>query len=150
VNLKSSSFFLAVILSAATPTFADTIPADLHSGETASRYSRQWIHGNTSAVDFTSGDTKTAEVVVQPESGISASNAQLNLFGLGSNIGYALGRDNDKGWWGHKGNGQVGGRGVASLVAAPEPSSQLLLLIGLAGLGLLFYRRNSVKQAIQP
>jgi hypothetical protein len=148
VNLKSTSFFLAVILAAAAPALADTIPADLQNEETVSYHTRQWIHGNASLVRFDSEDTKFSEVVVLEESRLNTSDTEVNLFALGSNEGHAFGRDDDDAWRKRRGKGWDGGDGPISSVAVPEPSSQLLLLFGLVGLAILLYRRDSVKQPI--
>jgi hypothetical protein len=148
VNLKSTTLFVALIFSAA-PALADRIlPLDPQNEETVSYHTRQWIHGNASVVRFDSEDTKFSEVVEFEESRLNTSDTEVNLFALGSNEGHAFGRDNDKTWRKHRGKGWDGGDGPTSSVAVPEPSSQLLLLFGLAGLGTLLYRRDSVKQPI--
>jgi hypothetical protein len=143
VNLKRTSFFLAVILAAAAPALADRIPADLQNEETVSHHTRQWIHGNASVDRFDSEDTKFSEVVVLEESRLNTSDTEVN-----SNEGHAFGRDNDNDWRKRSGKGWDGGDDPISSVAVPEPSLQLLLLFGLAGLGILLYRRDSVKQPI--
>jgi hypothetical protein len=145
VSLKSTALFVAVIFSAA-PALADKIPVDR---ETFSHHTQQWIHGNASAIRFVSEDTKIAGVDVLADSRLSTSNTQVELFALGSNEGNAFGRDNDhNAWRKHRDKGRDGGDVPISSVAVPEPGSQLLLLFGLAGLGILFFRRNSLKQAI--
>jgi hypothetical protein len=148
VSLKSTTLFVALIFSAA-PALADKIPADLQSRETLSHRTQQWIHGNASAVRFDLEDTKIAEADVLEESRLSTSNTQVDLSALGSNEGYAFGRhDDSNAWRKHGDKDRDGGDVPIPSVAVPEPGSQLLLLFGLAGLGMLFYRRNSVKQAI--
>jgi hypothetical protein len=148
VSLKSTALFVALIFSAA-PAFADKIPMDLQNGETVSHHSQQRIHGKASAIRFDSEDTKIAEVDVLEDSRLSTRNAQVELFALGSNEGHSFGRDNDhNAWRKHRDKGRDGGDVPVSSVAVPEPGSQLLLLFGLAGLGMLFYRCKSVKHAI--
>lgn len=148
MNLKSTTLFVALIFSAA-PALADRIlPMDPQNGENVSHHTQQWIHGNASVVRFDSEDTKFSEVVVLEESRLNTRDTEVNLFALGSNEGHAFGRDNDKAWRKHTGKGWDGGDGPISSVAVPEPSSQLLLLFGLAGLGILLYRRDSLKQPI--
>jgi hypothetical protein len=148
VSLKSTALFVAVIFSAA-PALADKIPMDLRNRETLSHYTQPLIHGNVSAFRFGSEDTKIAEVDVLEDSRLSTSNNHIELFALGSNEGNAFGKDNDhNAWRKHGDKGRDGGDVPISSVAVPEPGSQLSLLFGLAGLGILFFRRNSLKQAI--
>ncbi len=49
------------------------------------------------------------------------------------------------------GDGNTGGNGGSSsapVTSVPEPASQTLVLFGLTGLGMLFYRRNTLRNAI--
>jgi hypothetical protein len=47
------------------------------------------------------------------------------------------------------GDGDSNGNGASgSVVSVAEPGSQTLLLFGLAGLGMIFYRRNYLRNAI--
>jgi hypothetical protein len=148
VNLKSTTLFVALIFCAA-PALADRIlPMDPQNGENVSHHTQQWIHGKASAIRFDSEDTKMAEVVVLEESHLNTDDAQVNLFTLGLNEGYAFGRNNDDAWRKHRGEGWDGGDGPVFSVVVPEPSYQLLPLFGLAGFGMVLYRRDSVKKTI--
>lgn len=148
MNLKNTSFFLGMILSAAAPAFADKIPADLHQ-DGITHYTQLSADENGAAARFGTDDTKFAELGVLADSRPSASSTEIAFFVPRSNHGDALGRDNYYDRDQHKGRRRPDvGDGPLSSVAASEPSTRLLLVFGLAGLGMLVYRRNSVQQAI--
>jgi hypothetical protein len=137
-----------MILSAAAPAFADKIPADLQDKDTVSRDLQQRTHTNPPEILFSPGDTKNTDAFVLPDSLLTVRETQVDPFALGSFEGSAFGRDHDHAWDRHRDKRRDGGDGPLSSIAVPEPSSQLLLLFGLAGLGILVRRRNSIQQAI--
>ncbi len=144
MSLKGTCFFAAVILAAAAPAFADRSSAD-HEYSVA-RYTQQSLDEVGAGVRFGTGETKIDDLLVLGDLRSSAGKTETAPFVPKSNVD-ALGKDVDD----HripKGKRLKGGDGPVSLVAVPEPSSQLLLLVGLAGLGVFIYRRNSVQQAI--
>jgi hypothetical protein len=146
LTLKTTSFFLAAILSAAAPAFADKISAGPRNDASLSHHTQQSIHGNGSPVRFDSEKTKIAEVVLFTGSHPSAGS-NLDLFSLGSNIEDTFGEHSGNSSWKHKLKGHDDD-GLIPSVSVPEPASQILLLFGLAGVGILFFRRNSLKKAI--
>ncbi len=148
MNVRHTSLFLAMILSAAAPAFADKIPADLQNKDTVSRDLQQRTHANPPEILVSPGDTKNTEVFVLPDSLLSVRETQVDPFALGSFEGSAFGRDHDQAWDRRWDKRHDHGDGPISSIAVPEPNSQLLLLFGLASLGMLFYRRTSLKQAI--
>jgi len=89
-------------------------------------------------------------------SGGASSGNSVNLVDFSGNNGTSSDKDKGKGKGkGKQGGGSGGGNGTAAgnggsapLVAVPEPSSQTLLLVGLAGLGMGFFRRRTLTIAI--
>ncbi len=146
MNCKSTSLFLAVVLSAAAPAFADKIPVELRQTDGVFGFTQESIHGTAAAFD--SKRTKIDAVGMLAYEHLTANNAAVELIDLHAISGNEFGKDSDKNWWKHKGKKSKGGDGALSVVAAQEPGSQILLLFGLAGLGILFHRRGSVKQTI--
>jgi hypothetical protein len=170
---RHGSFLLAVVLSTAAPAFADRIPADFRDGDRDS-VSMQWCpHKKASqarnlglstfkedefCIEFSPSvpmsdfrkDGKISDVRALRNSGPGSDNRQMSLFDLDSKHGDSFGRDHEQGRWKHNENERdwdddEGPRGV---VATPEPGSQTLLLFGLAGLGIIMFRRNALKNAI--
>ena len=169
------SFFLAVILSTAAPGFADQIAVDRTDGDrgsvsTQARFHEEALqdvsalrHFGLSALkegefqiefdpdirmsDF-SKDGRIAILTSQVSSGPSTGDRQVMLFDVDSRYGDSFGRNEEEGHRKYNGRGEDDGDGRVSLVAIPEPGSRTLLLFGLTGLGMMAYRRNSLKNAI--
>jgi PEP-CTERM motif len=148
VNLKSTTVFLALALAAAAPAFADKIPTELRNGEALSDSAHQLLQRDASTLRFYSDDAINHDVIVPADSWLDEGDSRWNAFAVGTDNGYARGINHDHARRNHKGTGWDSGDPLSSSVAVPEPSSQLLLLFGLAGLGILFCRRNSVRQAV--
>ena len=173
MKFKHPSFLLAVLVIAAAPIFADKIPGD-SNGESKGSVSAQkqaemkGLHdlyatgdcdlggaklnevrpasmSNAGASGFSQGD-KSGGLGGFVDSEANSGKPPLKVIDFGSNAS-----DKDKGKLDGKGNGQdPDGNGVArALIAVSEPGSELLLLAGLAGLGILFLRRNSYQNAIE-
>lgn len=168
-------FFIAVILSSAVSAFADQIPADLRDGDRGSA-SAQLLRndralrgasgvrnfslgtfkegevriGFTSAIpmsDF-SKDAKTSDLGALLNSEFGSTNHQVSPFNLSFNHDEFWGRDGGRDWDNHRRRGRDGNDGALSVVVTPEPGSLTLLLFGLAGLGMIVYRRNPLKNAV--
>jgi hypothetical protein len=151
LSYKGTSFVLAVILSAAAPAFADNISGDLRNVESGSHPTLFSTYGNGSTVRFDSMEMKIAEVVALDHEHLRASSTLVGTFWLGSNNGIGFGKNTEKFSRKHNQKDHDGGVGPISsfsAVSVPEPGSQTLLLFGLAGLGMFFYRRSSLKQAV--
>ena len=172
MKFKHLSFLLAVLVIAAAPIFADKIPGDSNSESKGSvsaqkQAEMKGLHdlyatgncdlggaklnevrpasmSNAGASSFSQGD-KSGGLGGFVDSEANSGKPPLKVVDFGSNAS-----DNDKGKSLGKGNGpDPGGNGLARAeIAVSEPGSQLLLLAGLAGLGILFLRRNSYQNAI--
>jgi len=137
-----------MILSAAAPAFADKIPADLHQLE-LTQHTQLSVDGDRAGVRFSTEDAKLAEIALPARFRQSADDVETAFFIPRADRGDAFGRVNFDDRGKHEGRRHpYAGGSPASSVTVPEPSAQLLLLFGLAGLGMLVYRRNSVQQAI--
>jgi hypothetical protein len=99
-------------------------------------------------------DEKGANLGAPLNAGMESDGGPLRLVDFGRNQGASS--DNDKGKGHGKYNGGEGdGNGTGSsngdpspLIGVAEPGSQTLLFFGLAGLGMLFYRRKTLTNAI--
>ena len=167
-------FFLAVILSTAAPGFADQIPADRMDRDRGSVSMQGLFHEkalqDVSALrhfglnalkedefqiesipyvrmsDLTK-DGRIAILVTHVSSGPGSNDRQVRLFDIDSR-GDRFGRNEKKAHRKHNGRDRGDGDGPVSIVATPEPGSRTLLLFGLTGLGMVFYRRNWLRNAI--
>ncbi len=148
MKLKTTSFLLALFLSAAAPAFADKIPAGPRNDASLFHHSQPSIHEHGSPIRFDSEKTKFADVVLFADSHLSASNTNLDLFSLGSINDNEFGEHSGNSSWNHKLKDHDDDDSLLSSVSVPEPASQILLLFGLAGLALFLFRRNSLNPAI--
>ena len=105
--------------------------------------------------EFARGD-KGFNFSALPNAGVKSDSREVNLvdFRGNGNKNSSFGRDKGKGRGKHSGgDGEGNSPGTGSgiplpLVSVAEPGSQTLLLFGFASLGLLFYRRKSLTNAI--
>jgi hypothetical protein len=159
LKLKHSSLFLALVLATAGPAFADHIATgsklgdgDFISTEGSSqtgsftrtsdmRLFKEGTAGTTQdvAVQFcNSHENKTDSDAAMPSViGTDSEDHKETLADFGSKHGKSFGKHDDKDW----------DDGVTSVVAVPEPGSQLLLLVGLMGLGMSLYLRHLLRIA---
>jgi len=148
------TFFLAVVLSTSAPVFADKTTLNFVQGDKDSASipegprrnafqdssaSRTFglptlkedefrIESNSAVIKSDFGmDCKISELDALSNSGLGPNDRLTSLYGLSSN------RDGDD---------------PLSVTAAPEPGSLTLLPFGLAGLGVLVFRRTALKNAI--
>jgi hypothetical protein len=172
---KQAPLLLTLILAAPAFAFADNIPGHSKSGNNYVAFSegltdQQDSQGNSARCNFllssikengseTSSfakDEKGANLGTYLSTGVDSSAHPVTLVDFGANQGASSDKDKGKG----KGKGKQGGgagneNGTASasgapspLIAVVEPGSQTLLLFGLAGLGVLFYRPKTLTIAI--
>jgi len=162
---------LAVILAAPAFAFADNIPGHSKSGNNYVAFSegltdQQDSQGNSARCNFllssikengseTSSfakDEKGANLGTYLSTGVDSNAHPVTLVDFGANQGASSDKDKGKGKRGGGAgneNGTTSGSGAPSpLIAVAEPGSQTLLLFGLAGLGVLFYRRKTLTSAI--
>ncbi|HXJ10877.1 MAG TPA: hypothetical protein VNH19_01285 [Candidatus Limnocylindrales bacterium] len=161
-----ATVFLAIILIAPAIAAADNISGRSKSGSNHLTFSdgltdEQDLQGNAARCNFLLGSTaengsRAGSIAAATLSGLAkgpdAHSPTLVDFGL--KPGASSDKDKGKGKGKHNGpdnggNGPGLGNGApAPLVAVPEPRSQTLLLVGLAGFGMAFYRRRTLTNAI--
>jgi hypothetical protein len=174
VEKKQGAFLLAVLLAAPAFAFADDISGHSKGGNKYVTLSegltgQQDLQESSARCNFLFSSPK--ENGVQTTSIAGASLSEIAKGGGGSNLGApgsqpatlltsganeGASSGNGKGKGLGKQNGGAGdgigtaaGSGGASpTVPIAEPSSQTLLLFGLAGLGMLAYRRKALTNAI--
>jgi hypothetical protein len=182
---KQGTLLLAVVLAAAAPAFADSIPGHSRSGNNYVAFSeglteQQDLQGNSARCNFLISSikeegSKTSSFAPASFSEFSKGERGANLgtylsaalhsdptppkvVDFGGNQGASSDNNNGKGKGKHNGtngdgDGNGNGSGVGSgapepLIPIAEPGSQTLVLSGLAGLGLFFYRRKSLASAV--
>ncbi len=150
---KQGTLVLAVFLSIAAPAFADGISAHLGGPEKHFVLAEGFAGQQDFQDSFARHNTLMGSVEENEARSIAISGA---LVGFHVNQGVSSEGDKVKihekhhGDFGY-GNGNSNGNGgsaSASAVAVAEPGSQTLLLFGLTGLGMFFYRRNYLRDAI--
>jgi hypothetical protein len=103
--------------------------------------------------EFTKGE-KGSNHGALLNTGVESDSRPAKLVDFGTNKGDSLLKDNGKRNGKHDGDDADGnGAGVGSgtpspLISVPEPGSQSLFLVGLAGLGMVFIRRRTLTNAI--
>jgi hypothetical protein len=181
---KQGTMLLVVVLAAAAPAFADSIPGHSRSGNNYVAFSegltdQRDLQGNSARCNFLissikeegsktssfapasfSEFAKGANLGTYLSTGLRSDMPPPKVVDFGGNQGASSDNNNGKGKGKHNGtdgdgggNGNGNGTGVGSgtpepLIPIAEPGSQTLVLSGLAGLGLLFYRRKSLTSAV--
>jgi len=176
LKFKHPSFLLVVLSVVAVRIFADKIPGDSKS-ESKDSVSAQkqaemkGLHDLYATGDCDLGGTKQNEVWPASMSNAGAAsfsqgdksgglggfvNSEANsgkpplkVIDFGSNQGSASDKDEGKSPGKDNGRDQDGNGAAPAVIAVSEPGSELFLLAGLAGLGIVFLRRNVFQNAIE-
>jgi hypothetical protein len=166
MKYKNVASFLAFTLAAAAPVFADTFPGHAKGGSKYVTFSegftsQQNSQSGAAECNFLLGAPKEnglsiSTIAGSSSSGLAASGDSVRIIDFKGNQGTSSDKDKGKGKdKGKQGGGAGGGNGTrggnggsGSVVYVSEPGSQLLLLIGLAGFGLVFYRRKILTTAV--
>jgi len=105
-----------------------------------------------SFTEFAKGD-KGSNFGSPLNTGMESDSNDVKLVDFGGNQGASADKDKGKGnGKGDEGDGDENGTGSGSGDSSPgipvaEPASQTLLLFGLAGMGMFFYRRKTLTNA---
>jgi PEP-CTERM motif len=170
---KRAPLLLAVILAAPAFAFADNIPGHSKTGNNFVSFSegltdQQDSQGNSARCNFLLSSIKQngsntgsftmggkdANLGTHLSTGMASNTNPIKLFDLGANQGASSDKNKRKGPDKHDGDNSggdgsgVGGGLPSPVIAVPEPGSQLLLLFGLTGAGILFYRRKASTNAV--
>jgi hypothetical protein len=175
LRYRHGLLFLALALSTAVPAFADKVQVDFRDGDKGSVYTQSLPNAkelNGASVYRNSGlstsrgeefrsefngvvllgefsnESKISDLDTLLNSGLGANGYQVSLFDLRFNHGEFWERDGGKDWDNHNRWDRDGTGGTLSVVSTPEPGSLTLLLFGLAGLGMIVYRRDALKDAV--
>jgi hypothetical protein len=109
-------------------------------------FSWQSIEGNELGFRFNSDDMRHRELAATAGSLPGEGEILADWLAFGLHNVYAFWEDPDRGK--HKDKRLERGERPVSIVTAPEASSQLLLVLEPAGLGMIFLRRHAVTRAI--
>lgn len=147
---KQSTLLLAVFLSISAPVFADSIPAHLEGMGKHFALAEGFTEQRDFQGSFARHNTLLSSVEEDGARTIAISGALYEfLFYQGvSSEGEKVRIHGDFG----NGNGNSNGNGgnvPLPAVSVAEPGSQTLLLFGLTGLGMFFYPRNYLRDAIK-
>ena len=173
IELRSSplknpraAVILAIVLITPAMAAADNISGRSKSGSNHLTFSdgltdEQDLQGNAARCNFllgspTENGTRTGSIAATSLSGLAKGPdvQSPKVVDLGVNPGASSDKDKGKPKGKHNGtdnggNGAGVGNGAPSpLIAVPEPGAQTLLLFGLAGFGVVFYRRKALTNAI--
>jgi hypothetical protein len=165
LNFKQSSFFLAFVLAAAGPAFADHIAAgskvgdgDFISTEKSTQLGslrnasfirnsqmrifkegKVGITGKVAVQFYNFTENKTNSVAgMALIIGTDSGDHKETLADFSLKHGNTFGMHDDKDW----------DDGATSTVGVPEPGSPLLLLVGLVGLGMSVYLLHLLRIAV--
>lgn len=175
---NKQQILLLAFLFAAAPAFADSTSGHAKGGSTNVSFSEGFISqqdssGNSAQCNFLFGAPKenglSASSIIGSSSsaigkgekgsdfsGGASSENSVRLVDFSGNNSDSSDKDKGRGKGKGKqgggsgdGNGPTSGNGDPSpLIVVAEPGSQSLLLTGLAGLGMLFFRRKTFSNAI--
>jgi hypothetical protein len=166
MKYKNAACFFALTLAAAAPLIADTVPGHSKGGSKYVTFSEGFTsqqngQGASAECNFLLGAPResglsTSSIAGSSSAGLPATEASIKLVDFSGNNGASSDKDKGKGKGKGKqgggsgnGNGTTPGNGAPSpLIAVAEPGSQALLLFGLAGLGMLVFRRKTFTNAI--
>jgi len=147
MNFRLASLLCGIVLIAAVPVLADRMPDSGYTNDSA----YAGIHAGANNI----ADVQNAKssLALDPlfTSSLDKDGHSVNLSGFSSfgraystsDSGKAWGKERD----GDGNNGRDHKKGGAP-VAVPEPGSLSLLLLGLAGIGVLAYRRGDRQKPI--
>jgi PEP-CTERM motif len=173
LKTRQAPLLLAVILAAPAFAFADNIPGHSRTGNNYVSFSeglmdQQDSQGSSARCNFLLSsikengsksisfgkDAKDANLGTYLSTGMGSNAHPVQLVDFGADQGASSDKDKGKDPVKHHGgDGDGNGSGVgsaapSSVIGVAEPGSESLLLFGLAAVGMLFYRRRTLMEAI--